>query len=137
MKSSGIECNIDNNIQDYVWLKTIINSAINPIASLAEVKNGKLRNPELNEKVKEICEESEHIAMKKGIKLPLDPWKEINSIIEKTAENKCSMLQDLENDQKTEINAINGELIKIAKELSINPIQNQQALSEIEKISKY
>ncbi len=75
--------------------------------------------------------------MKKGIKLPLDPWKEINSIIEKTAENKCSMLQDLENDQKTEINAINGELIKIAKELSINPIQNQQALSEIEKISKY
>ena len=137
LKSSGIECNIVNNIQDYVWLKTIINSAINPIASLAEVKNGKLRNPELNEKVKEICEESEHIAMKKGIKLPLDPWKEINSIIEKTAENKCSMLQDLENDQKTEINAINGELIKIAKELSINPIQNQQAFSEIEKISKY
>ncbi len=39
--------------------------------------------------------------------------------------------------KKTEINAINGELIKIAKELSINPIQNQQALSEIEKISKY
>ena len=137
MKSIGIECNVVNNIQEYVWLKTIINSAINPIASLAEVKNGKLRNPELNEKVKEICEESEHIAKMKGIRLPLDPWEEINSIIEKTAENKCSMLQDLENNQKTEIKAINGELIRIAKELSINPIQNQQVFSEIEKLSKY
>jgi len=137
MKSIGIECNVVNNIQEYVWLKTIINSAINPIASLAEVKNGKLRNPELNEKVKEICEESEHIAKMKGIRLPLDPWEEINSIIEKTAENKCSMLQDLENNQKTEIKAINGELFRIAKELSINPIQNQQVFSEIEKLSKY
>ena len=137
IKKSGIECNVVNNIQEYVWLKTIINSAINPIASLAEVKNGKLRNPELNKKVKEICVESELIAKKKGIRLPLDPWKEINSIIENTAENKCSMLQDLENNQKTEIKAINGELIRIAKELSINPIQNQQVFSEIEKLSKY
>ncbi len=137
LKSGGIECDIVSNIQEYVWLKTIINSAINPIASLAEVKNGKLRNPELNEKVKEICEESELIAKEKGIRLPLNPWEEINSIIEKTAENKCSMLQDLENNQKTEIDAINGELIRIAKELSINPIQNQQVFSEIEKLSKY
>jgi 2-dehydropantoate 2-reductase len=130
-----IKCNIVNNIQEYVWLKTIINSAINPIASLAEVKNGKLRNPELNEKVREICEESENIAKKKGIKLPLNPWKEINSIIEKTSENKCSMLQDLENGQKTEIDSINGELIKIARELSIIPVENQQVFSEIKKIS--
>ena len=54
LEDNGIKCNIVNNIQEYVWLKTIINSAINPIASLAEVKNGKLRNPELNEKVREI-----------------------------------------------------------------------------------
>jgi len=123
------------NIIEYIWLKAIINSAINPIASLAEVKNGKLRNPELNEKVREICEESESIAQKKGIKLPLNPWKEINSIIEKTSENKCSMLQDLENGQKTEIDSINGELIKIARELSIIPVENQQVFSEIKKIS--
>ncbi len=135
LEDNGIKCNIVNNIQEYVWLKTIINSAINPIASLAEVKNGELRNPELNEKVREICEESENIAKKKGIKLPLNPWKEINSIIEKTSENKCSMLQDLENGQKTEIDSINGELIKIARELSIIPVENQQVFSEIKKIS--
>jgi 2-dehydropantoate 2-reductase len=134
--SNGVECNIVTNIGEYVWLKTIINSAINPIAALAEVKNGELKRPELYEKIKEICEESEYIAVKKGIKLPLEPWKEINSIIDKTANNKCSMLQDLENNKQTEIDAINGELIRIAKELSINPIHNQQVFSEIEQLSK-
>ena len=135
--SNGVVCNIVTNIEEYVWLKTIINSAINPIAALAEVKNGELKRPELYEKIKEICDESEYITEKKGIKLPLNPWKEINSIIDKTANNKCSMLQDLENNKQTEIEAINGELIRIAKELSINPIHNQQVFSEIEQLSKY
>ena len=137
LKEQDMDCSIVENIEEYVWLKTVINSAINPIATLAEVKNGKLKNPELNEMVKEICEESEHIAKKKGIRLPLDPWREINKIIEKTADNKCSMLQDLENNQQTEIDAINGELIRIGKKLSINPIYNQQVFSDIKKLLQY
>ena len=84
-----------------------------------------------------ICEESKNIAERNGIVLPLDPWKEINSIIEKTSQNKCSMLQDLENCQKTEIDAINGEIIRIAKKLSIIPTYNKQVVSEIERLSVY
>ena len=120
-----------------MWLNTVINSAINPIATLAEVKNGKLKNPELNDEVKKLCEESSYIASSNGIKLPLDPWREINKIIEKTADNKCSMLQDLENNQQTEIDAINGELIRIGKKLSINTIYNQQVFSDIKNLSHY
>ena len=73
---------IVENIEEFVWLKTVINSAINPIATLAEVKNGKLKNPELNDEVKKLCEESSKIASSNGIKLPLDPWIEIKKIIE-------------------------------------------------------
>ena len=137
LKEEGMDCSIVENIEEFVWLKTVINSAINPIATLAEVKNGKLKNPELNDEVKKLCEESSKIAYSNGIKLPLDPWKEINKIIEKTADNKCSMLQDLENNQQTEIDAINGELIRIGKKLSINTIYNQQVFSEINKLLHY
>ncbi len=137
LKEQDMDCSIVENIEEFVWLKTVINSAINPIATLAEVKNGKLGNPELNDEVKKLCEESSNIASSNGITLPLDPWREINKIIEKTADNKCSMLQDLENNQQTEIDAINGELIRIGKKLSINTIYNQQIFSEIEKLSVY
>ena len=137
LKDQDMDCSIVENIEEFVWLKTVINSAINPIATLAEVKNGKLKNPELNDEVKKLCEESSNIAASNGIKLPLDPWREINKIIEKTADNKCSMLQDLENNQQTEIDAINGELIRIGKKLSINTIYNQQIFSEIKKLLQY
>ena len=135
LTEQDIDCSVVPNIEDYVWLKAIINSAINPIATLAEVKNGKLRNPELNDEVKSLCEESSNIATSNGIRLPLDPWEEINKIIEKTADNKCSMLQDLENNQQTEIDAINGELIRIAKKLSLKSTYNKQVVAEINKIS--
>ena len=47
------------------------------------------------------------------------------------------MLQDIENKQETEICAINGELIKIAKKLSIDSTYNQQVFSDIENLSVY
>ncbi|HJM16916.1 MAG TPA: 2-dehydropantoate 2-reductase [Candidatus Poseidoniia archaeon] len=136
LKEQDMDCSIVENIEEYVWLKTVINSAINPIATLGEVKNGELRNPGLNDEVKNLCVESSNIASSNGINLPLDPWQEINKIIEKTANNKCSMLQDLENNQQTEIDSINGELIRIGEKLSINPIYNQQVFSEIKKLSQ-
>ena len=42
LKEEGMDCSIVENIEEFVWLKTVINSAINPIATLAELKNGKL-----------------------------------------------------------------------------------------------
>ena len=135
LKQENMDCSIVDNIEDYIWLKAIINSAINPIASLAEVKNGHLKNPELNEELMNLCNESSTIAKSNGIKLPLDPWEEINKIIDKTSDNKCSMLQDLENNRETEIDAITGELVRIARKLSAKCNYNKQVVSEISKIS--
>ena len=69
---------------------------------------GDLRKKELIGDVEKICAESTAIAKHVGINLPLDPWKEIVTILEKTASNKCSMLQDVENQQETEIEAMVG-----------------------------
>ena len=137
LTNNGMTCDVVENIIEYIWLKAIINSAINPIATIAGIRNGQLKNSEHYIKLEKICNESINIAKKKGIHLPLDPWSEINSIIEKTSENKCSMLQDIENKQETEICAINGELIKIAKKLSIDSTYNQQVFSDIENLSVY
>ena len=130
----GIICEIVENIPDYVWLKAIINSAINPIATINKVKNGELKNKNLIIQVKNICDESTNIAQKIGIKLPRDPWEEIMTIITKTAENKCSMLQDIENQQKTEIDAINGEFVRIAETNKLDAKYNKLAITKIKKL---
>jgi len=48
IKKSGITCEIVDDVLSYVWLKTIINSSINPVAAHAKVSNGELKKPELN-----------------------------------------------------------------------------------------
>jgi len=135
MNESEIECEVVDNIFNYVWLKTIINSSINPVAAHNKVVNGKLNEPELNEQVEKICNESSLIAQKIGINLPLDPWKEIRNIIRNTSDNKCSMLQDLESGNRTEIDSINGEIIKIAKANNLNCKYNQEFFDKIKSIT--
>jgi 2-dehydropantoate 2-reductase len=135
MNEAGIKCKIVDNIFDYVWLKTIINSSINPIAAYNKVVNGKLSEPELKEQVKKICNESIIIAQKIGIDLPLDPWEEVKNIIKNTSDNKCSMLQDLENGNRTEIDAINGEIIRIAKANNLSCKYNQKFFDKIQSIT--
>ena len=135
LTNNNMKCEIVEDIGNYIWLKTIINSAINPVATISNVKNGELREQRLNEYMKNICKESTKVALKTGIELPLNPWNEINSIIEKTAENKCSMLQDIENNQMTEIDAINGEIVRIADREGIPVPYNKKITTEIKKIS--
>ena len=135
LTNNNMKCEIVEDIGNYIWLKTIINSAINPVATISNVKNGELREQRLNEYMKNICKESTKVALKTGIELPLNPWNEINSIIEKTADNKCSMLQDIENKQMTEIDAINGEIVRIADREGISAPYNKKITTEIKKLS--
>jgi 2-dehydropantoate 2-reductase len=132
---NGIACEIVKNIQDYVWLKAIINSAINPIATINKVRNGELRNKDLVKDVKNICKESTAIAQNIGVKLPLEPWKEVMTILNRTAHNKCSMLQDIENLQETEIDAINGEFVRIASNHNLDSRHNALAITKVKEIT--
>jgi 2-dehydropantoate 2-reductase len=135
IRKSGIACEVVDNIFDYVWLKTIINSSINPVAAHAKVINGELREPELNNIVHNLCMESTKISTEIGINLPLEPWSEIKKIIRNTAENKCSMLQDLENGRQTEIDAINGAIAQIADRNGLDASYNKEFIKKIKSVS--
>ena len=135
MNKSGILCEVVEDIFNYVWLKAIINCSINPVAAYYGVTNGKLEKPELNHKIHSICMETEKIATKTGIQLPLEPWTEIKKIIRHTSENKCSMLQDLENGNQTEIDALNGEIIRIANDNGLDAPYNKEIMEKIISVS--
>ena len=56
-------------------------------------------------------------------------------IIEKTANNMCSMLQDVKKGRRTEINEINGILIQIGKKNNASTQLNSEYLKKIKSIS--
>ncbi len=113
---AGIKTRISNDIKNEVWAKTIVNSAINPITAVTGLKNGYLlKIPELTKVMEKVCEEGIRVANKSGIFFDFNVFEKTKKIAALTSENRSSMLQDLQNKKKTEIDFINGAIVKIGK----------------------
>ena len=110
--AGGIEATLTSDLPGELWLKAIANNAINPVAALAGVPNGALREGALRERAQAACREGTAVATTLEIALPCDAWARALEIMERTAENRCSMLQDLEARRPTEIDAITGAIVR-------------------------
>lgn len=126
LEISGIPTTIENNINGLLWQKTIANAAINPLTAILSAPNGALiGNPWAVAIIRKIVREAEDIASLAGITLPeSDLVAYIMNIINATQENISSMLQDLRNGRETEIDSINGMLVKFGAELGYNASYN-------------
>lgn len=126
--NSDIKTTISIDIFKAIWIKTIINSSINPLTSIFNCKNGYLlENPVLEKIVEKICRESTNIANANGIDILYSAIiKKTKEVIVDTGENFSSMLQSIQKGKKTEIDSINGKLVELGKkcgiELSMNEI---------------
>jgi 2-dehydropantoate 2-reductase len=127
LNNSGINSKISKNIIKDMWAKAIINSSINPLTTVFKCKNGYLiKNPVLENIVKKICKESTNIANLSGFNFKEDFMvDETFDVITNTKDNFSSMLQSFLKGRKTEIDSINGVLIKKAKEYNSDPILNK------------
>jgi len=132
---SGIKTKYSNNIKKEIWIKTIINSSINPLTTIFNCKNGYLHeNPILHNIVKKICSESVEVANNEGLNLTSEDMINItNKVINSTYENYSSMLQSYYKNKKTEINSINGKIIEIGKKYNVDTTINEILILLIDK----
>ncbi len=122
----GIETELTDNIYGFIWEKVIINSGINPLTALTGCKNGYLvKNEELHTLLQRVCYESTKIA-KNETELPSDdPVERAERVARLTADNRSSMLQDIDNERKTEIGCINGAIVDAGKKRGIDTPYNE------------
>jgi 2-dehydropantoate 2-reductase len=107
---SGFKVQESNNIQLKMWYKLLANATICPLGALLNAKNGEiLLRPSTERIFNAILKEG--VALANHL-LPEEDFSEskefITSIIDKTQDNKCSMLQDIERGRRTEIDFMNG-----------------------------
>jgi 2-dehydropantoate 2-reductase len=138
-KGAGFKTLVENNVEYVLWGKLIINSAINPISALTGRRNGELlKSVELLGLMREILKEGILVANSIGIELPYTPFlNRLEEILKKTALNKSSMLQDIERKRKTEIDYINGYILKRAKEKNIDVPLNRAFYILIKALEKH
>ena len=98
------------------WQKLLINLAINPIATHFNQLNGALRAPQYASDVMALLNEAINVAQKEGINVVLaEALALAYQVMANTAKNRCSMLQDKLNGRETEIEAMCGYVVNMAR----------------------
>jgi len=126
LNEASIECEYSEDILKEIWVKGVVNSAINPLTALFKVKNGLLlQNPHLKEMLLSVALESQEIGRALGyIPKDIDCVALTLKVAEQTAENYSSMLQDIMKGRRTEIREINGHIVemgaRVGKEARLN-----------------
>lgn len=129
-----LDMRISRDIKGLIWSKLIINVGINALASITRLNNGRLIEFEGTRQIlKSAVTEAIKVAKRKRIKLIYDdPLAKVESVCEATSANICSMLQDILKEKKTEIDFINGVIIRQAQGLGI-PVPVNTALRDLIK----
>jgi len=108
------------SIIEKCWLKLAINAAINPLTAIHQIKNGALQSIKYQSIITPLIKEVATISEYENINLNLDILeKTIMEVIKATAENFSSMNRDIFYKRETEIDFINGYLIKKAQQHKI------------------
>ena len=117
----GLETRISKDIKGILWSKLIINVGINALTALTRLRNGKLIEFEGTRKIlREAVTEAVRISKRKRIKLIYDdPLAKVEAVCEATSENISSMLQDILRKKRTEVDFINGVIVRQGQELGI------------------
>lgn len=128
----GIIWEWEENILHRLWRKCIINSVINPLTALFAVENGKLLHSRHIIKImRNVYDEGVAVAQADGMEFPNDLWQEIEEICRITSTNRSSMLQDLDRRGRTEVDFINGYIVKRGNEMKVPTPWNEMLVQLI------
>jgi 2-dehydropantoate 2-reductase len=101
------------------WRKVIFNASTNPIGALTGLTHGRVcDDPELRALVSALVDEGKAVAAAQAIELDADPEELIDHAARRDVayDHKASMLQDVEARRPTEIDYLNGGIVRFGDE---------------------
>jgi 2-dehydropantoate 2-reductase len=125
INKGGIPCQTTDRIGKDIWAKMLYNCALNPLGAILDVPYGTLAEHESTRTIMNgIVEEVFSVLTKTGYETHWESVKDFlevfyGKLVPDTAEHKSSTLQDLKAKKTTEIDALNGAVIKLAGKFHI------------------
>ncbi len=110
------------------WRKVIFNSATNPVGALTGLTHGRVcEDPALRRLVTVLVDEGKAVAAAQEIELDADPEELIDFAArpEVAYDHKASMLQDVEARRETEIDYLNGGIVRFGREHGVATPANE------------
>jgi 2-dehydropantoate 2-reductase len=121
------------------WRKVIFNAATNPVGALTGLTHGRVcEDSALRRLVSGLVDEGKAVADAQGIVLDADPEELIDHAARPDVayDHKASMLQDVEARRETEIDYLNGGIVRFGRELGVPAPLNEAILALVKGLER-
>jgi 2-dehydropantoate 2-reductase len=134
-EEGGFVTHLVDEVDSLLWGKLAINAGINPLTALLEVPNGFLaENPSARTLMEAAATEVEALARALQISLPYeDAARRAYQVALATSANDSSMLQDVQKGRPTELQAINGAVVRLGRQAGVPVPVNGAMLALLEQ----
>jgi len=114
------------------WRKLVGNAVINPLTGLHDVANGRIfQDPALAAEAKQLAREADRVFTALDPTWPGDSLPGVRALADATADNTSSMRADMQAGAVTEIDAINGWLLRQADALDIDLPSHRRIIAAV------
>ncbi len=126
-RRAGVPCVVSDNIEGELWAKLIMNCAYNAISALGRAQYGRIVGSRwTRELTRQVVAEAVAVGRAAGVRLPdVDLVAAVEKLGEAMSGATSSTAQDIARGKKTEIDSLNGYLVRRGAELGVPTPVNQ------------
>lgn len=126
-ESAGVQCRLSDNIETDLWAKLVMNCAGNAVTTLARTSYARAaRHPAARELIRRTAEETIAVARAAGVELPGPELVAAGiRLAETLGEATSSTAQDIARGRRTEMDSLNGFVVRRGAELGVPTPYNE------------
>jgi len=120
LREAGVPTEISSNVRGALWLKLILNCAYNAVSAIAQKPYGEAVQGEgIRDVMHDVVDECLAVAGADGVQVPADAHAATDKLVESMPSQYSSTAQDLARGKPTEIDFLNGYVVRRGQALGI------------------
>ena len=117
---AGMPTQVSDHVIGALWMKLILNCAYNALSAIAQLPYGRVVQGEGVEGVmRDVVQECLAVAQARGVSVPGDAWQAVAGLVQTMPTQYSSTAQDLARGKRTEIDHLNGYVVRQGASLGV------------------
>jgi 2-dehydropantoate 2-reductase len=126
-----------DNVMGTLWAKLVINCAYNAISAITQLPYGKFIDaPGVQDIMRAVVRECEAVAGASGVTLPAGLWETVHGVAGTMPTQYSSTAQDLQRGKRTEIDHLNGFVVRKGEALGVETPVNRTLHALVKLLEK-
>jgi 2-dehydropantoate 2-reductase len=135
--AAGVPVEMSDNVAGALWAKLIVNCAYNALSAITQLPYGRLvQSAGVPEIMRDVVDECLALARASGVSVPADMHETVRRIAQTMPGQFSSTAQDLARKKRTEIDHLNGYVVRKGEALAVPTPVNRTLLALVQALER-